>query len=98
MTPHPNRSVEIDIQRHGAASRGPPAEAEANYWREQQQRGSNHEYMARPGGGSGGPCGGLEERRIQKPNSADHAGLTHTKQSPRKPGWFITAPNSRRDF
>jgi hypothetical protein len=63
----------------------PPAEAEANYWRQQQQRrataatasadgaatpprGLNHEYMAQPEA-SGGPCGELEERRIQQANS-----------------------------
>jgi putative transposase len=39
----------------------PPAEAEANYWREQQQRGSNHEYMARPGGPPAAPAGALKK-------------------------------------
>ncbi len=39
----------------------PPAEAEANYWREQQQLGSNDEYVARPGGPPAAPAGGLKK-------------------------------------
>ena len=42
----------------------PPAEAEENYWREQQQRASSHESMTLPGGPPAAPAGGLEERRI----------------------------------
>lgn len=34
----------------------PPAEAEADYWRQQERA-------------FGGPCGGLEERRAEQPNS-----------------------------
>ncbi len=39
----------------------PPAEAEANYWRQQQARASNHEYTARPGGPPAAPAGGLKK-------------------------------------
>jgi putative transposase len=39
----------------------PPAEAEANYWREQQLRESNLEYMTRPGGPPAAPAGGLKK-------------------------------------
>jgi putative transposase len=60
----------------------PPAEAEANYWQQkcrasassgncpapQADRGLSHEYMAQPEA-SGGPCGGLEERKENQPNS-----------------------------
>jgi len=60
----------------------PPAEAEANYWRQHQRqanaassrgkKGLNHEYMAQPAGASGGPCGVLEERKTEQPNSRIH--------------------------
>jgi len=40
------------------------------------------------GGASGGPCGGLEERRTEQPRPSDHAGLTQANRPPRKPGRF----------
>lgn len=39
----------------------PPAEAEANYWREQQQRESSPEYTAPPGGPPAAPAGGIKK-------------------------------------
>ena len=58
----------------------PPAEAEANYWRQRAQRvtaadaaataalqGVEHEYMGSTGGASGGPCG-EQKGKTQNPN------------------------------
>jgi putative transposase len=61
----------------------PPAEAEANYWRQKERRASasssdcmaeadsglNHEYMAQPGGLRRPLRGALEERKTGQPNS-----------------------------
>jgi hypothetical protein len=41
-------------------------------------------------GASGGPCGGLEERRTEQPKPSDHTGLTQANRPPRNPVWFRT--------
>jgi transposase InsO family protein len=67
----------------------PPAEAEANYWRQQTKASSttkparraalkgrlNHEYMGPIAGASGGPCGGLIERRSEQPKTGQTASV-----------------------
>ena len=39
-------------------------------------------------GASGGPCGGLEEKRTKQPRQSGRAGLTQANRPPRKPVWF----------
>jgi hypothetical protein len=40
------------------------------------------------GGASGGPCGGLEERKTEEPRQSDHVGLTQANRPPRNPVRF----------
>ena len=52
-------------------------------------KGLNHEYMAQPGGASGGPCGGLEERESQNPSTnltVRPTGSDSSQQASSKPG------------
>ena len=61
-----------------------------NIARPQQRRELNHDYMAQPGDLRRPlrTAGKKEDRTAKHPNSADHAGLTHTNWPPRQPGWF----------
>ena len=44
-------------------------------------------------GASGGPCGGLEERKAEQPKQSDHVGLTQANRPPRNPVRFSCAPS-----
>ena len=80
----------------------PPAEAEANYWRQQAQASSttkpaalgsaagglNHEYMAQPGGLRRPLRGAGREEDRSSQNQSDHVGLTQANRPPRNPVRF----------
>ena len=44
------------------------------------------------GRASGGPCGGLEERKTEQPKPSEQAGLTQANRPPRKPVRFRRPP------
>ena len=50
-------------------------------------------------GASGGPCGGLVDRRTEQPKTSDHTSLTQANRPPRKPVRFrpaVGAPVERQ--
>jgi putative transposase len=76
----------------------PPAEAEANYWRQQAQAsitskpaygsaagGLNHEYMAQPGGPPAAPAGGWKRGRL-KSQTVRPRRSDSSQQASSKPG------------
>jgi putative transposase len=87
----------------------PPAEAEANYWRQQKQTstttksaqsagaagGLNHEYMAQPGAPPAAPAGGWNNESPNSQEKSNNTGLTQANRPPRNPVWFTPWQSDR---